>query len=134
MKPFVEKLKLMKVTLAVLEKGIEAEALLGHGQVPVFGLLKRGGKVYTQIIQDAKGSTLIPIIQKKVIPDSIVYSDCWRGYNTLDVTDFNTIALTIQNCLQIREIILMVLRTFGIRQSLICGNLMVSQKRVFGYF
>lgn len=58
------------------------------GKVPVFGLLKRGGKVYTQIIQDAKGSTLIPIIQKKVIPDSIVYSDCWRGYNTLDVTDF----------------------------------------------
>ena len=112
MKPFVEKLKLMKVTLAVLEKGIEAEALLGHGQVPVFGLLKRGGKVYTQIIQDAKGSTLIPIIQKKVIPDSIVYSDCWRGYNTLDVTDFNTIALTIQNCLQIREIILMVLENF----------------------
>jgi transposase len=58
------------------------------GKVPVFGLLKRGGKVYTQIIQDAKGSTLIPIIQKKVIPDSIVYSDCWTGYNTLDVTDF----------------------------------------------
>jgi transposase len=58
------------------------------GKVPVFGLLKRGGKVYTQIIQDAKSSTLVPIIQKKVIPDSIVYSDCWRGYNTLDVTEF----------------------------------------------
>jgi len=58
------------------------------GKVPVFGLLKRGGKVYTQIIQDAKGSTLIPIIRQKVIPDSIVYSDCWTGYNTLDVTDF----------------------------------------------
>lgn len=58
------------------------------GKVPVFGLLKRGGKVYTQIIQDAKATTLVPIIQKKVIPDSIVYSDCWRGYNTLDVTDF----------------------------------------------
>ena len=58
------------------------------GKVPVFGLLKRGGKVYTQIIQDAKATTLVPIIQKKVIPDSIVYSDCWKGYNTLDVTDF----------------------------------------------
>jgi len=58
------------------------------GKVPVFGILKRGGKVYTQIIQDAKSTTLVPIIQKKVIPDSIVYSDCWRGYNTLDVTDF----------------------------------------------
>ena len=58
------------------------------GKVPVFGLLKRGGRVYTQIIPDAKSSTLVPIIEKKVIPDSIVYSDCWRGYNTLDVTDF----------------------------------------------
>lgn len=58
------------------------------GKVPVFGLLKRGGKVYTQIIPDAKGATLVPIIERKVVPDSIVYSDCWRGYNTLDVTDF----------------------------------------------
>lgn len=53
---------------------------------------KRGrgaaGKVYTQIIPDAKSATLVPIIERKVIPDSIVYSDCWRGYNTLDVTDF----------------------------------------------
>ena len=51
------------------------------GKVPVFGLLKRGGKVYTKIIPDASGTTLIPIIEKKVIPDSIVYSDCWKGYN-----------------------------------------------------
>ena len=58
------------------------------GKVPVFGLLKRGGKVYTKIIPDASGSTLIPIIKQKIIPDSIVYSDCWRGYNALDVSDF----------------------------------------------
>ena len=31
---------------------------------------------------------LIPIIEKKVVPDSIVYSDCWRGYNVLDVSEF----------------------------------------------
>jgi transposase len=31
-----------------------------------------GGKVYT-----------------KIIPDSIVYSDCWRGYNVLNVSDFH---------------------------------------------
>jgi len=58
------------------------------GKVPVFGLLKRGGKVYTKIIPNAKASTLMPIIQEKVIPDSIVYSDCWRGYNVLDVSEF----------------------------------------------
>ena len=58
------------------------------GKMPVFGLLKRGGKVYTKIIPDAKSDTLIPIIQEKVIPDSIVYTDCWRGYNVLDVSEF----------------------------------------------
>ena len=59
------------------------------GKIPVFGLLKRGGKVYTKIIPDAASATLIPIIERKVIPDSIVYSDCWRGYNVLDVSDFH---------------------------------------------
>lgn len=58
------------------------------GKTPVFGLLKRGGRVYTKIIPDARGETLMPIIQEKVIPDSIVYSDCWRGYNVLDVSEF----------------------------------------------
>lgn len=58
------------------------------GKIPVFGLLKRGGKVYTKIIPDAKASTLLPIIQQKVIPDSVVYSDSWRAYNVLDISEF----------------------------------------------
>ena len=58
------------------------------GKVPVFGLLKRKGKVYTKIIPDARSATLTPIIQENVVPDSIVYSDCRRGYNVLDVSDF----------------------------------------------
>ena len=36
------------------------------GKVPVFGLLKRGGKVYTKIIADASSSTLYPIIERIV--------------------------------------------------------------------
>lgn len=58
------------------------------GKVPVFGLLKRGGKVYTQVITDAKSVTLIPIIRKKVVPDSVVYSDCWKAYNAVDTQGF----------------------------------------------
>jgi transposase len=58
------------------------------GKIPVFGLLKRGGKVYARVIPDAKGDTLVPIIERKVVPDSIVYSDSWRGYNALDVSSF----------------------------------------------
>jgi transposase len=59
------------------------------GKVPVFGLLKRGGKVYTAIIPDAKASTLIPIIREKVLPDSIVYTDSFRAYDVLDVSEFH---------------------------------------------
>ncbi len=58
------------------------------GKVPVFGLLKRNGKVYTKIIPDASAASLCPIIERKVVPDSIVYTDTWRGYNALDVSDF----------------------------------------------
>jgi len=57
-------------------------------KIPVFGLLKRGGKVFTKIISDAKTETILPIIREKVIPDSIVYSDSFRSYNVLDVSEF----------------------------------------------
>jgi len=59
------------------------------GKIPVFGLLKRGGKVYTAIIPDAKAKTLLPIIYEKVKPDSIVYTDCLPSYNALDVSHFH---------------------------------------------
>jgi transposase len=58
------------------------------GKVAVFGLLKRGGKVYTAIVPNAKTETLLPIIRDKVRPDSIVYTDTFRSYNALDVSAF----------------------------------------------
>ena len=58
------------------------------GKIPVFGLLKRKGKVYTTIIKDAKSSTLMPLIQERVMPDSIVYTDTFRSYNALDISEF----------------------------------------------
>lgn len=59
------------------------------GKVPVFGLLKRGGKVYTATIPNAQASTLIPIIREKVMPDSIVYTDSFQVYDVLDVPEFH---------------------------------------------
>ncbi len=58
------------------------------GKVAVFGLLKRGGRVYTAIIPDAKSTTLMPIIEEKVEPESIVFTDTFRSYNALDVAGF----------------------------------------------
>jgi transposase len=59
------------------------------GKVAVFGLLKRGGKVFTAVVPNAKTATLMPIIEEKVAPDSIVYTDTFKAYNALDVSDFH---------------------------------------------
>jgi transposase len=58
------------------------------GKMPVFGILKRGGKVYAKVIPNAKGRTLKSIMDEKIVPDSIVYSDTFSAYNVLDVSDF----------------------------------------------
>ena len=59
------------------------------GKAVVLGILKRGGKAYTQVLPDVKASTLVPIITDKVAPDSIVYTDSFRSYNALDVNKFH---------------------------------------------
>ncbi len=58
------------------------------GKVPVFGLLKRGGKVHAVMITNASRDTLLPIIKQRVKPDSIVYTDSFSAYDVLDVTGF----------------------------------------------
>lgn len=52
-------------------------------KTPVFGILERGGKVYTEIVPDCTKSTLRAIIRRKVALDSIIHSDGWGGYNGL---------------------------------------------------
>ncbi len=54
-----------------------------YGKTPVFGILQRGGKVYTEIVPNCAKATLQAIIRGKVSPESIIYSDQWRGYSGL---------------------------------------------------
>jgi len=54
-----------------------------RGKTIVFGLLKREGKVYTEVVPDVTKATLQGIIRSKVNPDSIIHSDGWRGYHGL---------------------------------------------------
>ena len=49
----------------------------------VFGLLKREGKVYTQLVPNASKATLQAIIRGKITLDSVIYSDAWRAYDGL---------------------------------------------------
>jgi transposase len=59
------------------------------GKVPVFGILKRGGRVYTKMIPDARAVSIMPIIKAKVELDSIVYSDAFGTYDVLDISGFH---------------------------------------------
>ncbi len=49
----------------------------------VFGLLKRGDCVYTEIVPDASKATLQAIILGKADIASVIYTDRWRGYDGL---------------------------------------------------
>ncbi len=59
------------------------------GKVVVFGIPKRGGKAFTKVVSDTRAITLMPLTTRKVAPDSVVYTDCYRSYNALDVSDFH---------------------------------------------
>ena len=63
------------------------------GKVVVFGLLKRGGKVYAKVIDNARTVTLMPVIQRKVAPDSVVYTDSFSSYDALDVSQFHHVRI-----------------------------------------
>ena len=63
------------------------------GKVPVFGLLRRGGRVYAVTIPNARRETLLPIIEEKITPDSIVYTDGFSAYDALDVSDFHHVRI-----------------------------------------
>ncbi len=53
-------------------------------KTPVFGMLKRDGKVYTQIVKNCSASELIPILsQYSELDSSTIYSDCWKAYDGL---------------------------------------------------
>ena len=58
------------------------------GKTVVFGILKRGGKVYTAVPADLKRATLLPIIRQRVEPDSLVITDGLNVYDTLDAEGF----------------------------------------------
>ena len=63
------------------------------GKVVVFGLLKRGGKVYAKVVDNARTATLMPVIQRKVAPDSVVYTDSFSSYDALDVSQFHHVRI-----------------------------------------
>lgn len=53
------------------------------GKTPVFGILERGGRVYTKIVPDCAKPRLQALIRGRVSLESVIHSDGWAGYDGL---------------------------------------------------
>ena len=53
------------------------------GKTPVFGLLKRDGKVYVEIVKSCSRKELMPIIQGHILEGSTIHTDGWKAYDGL---------------------------------------------------
>jgi transposase len=62
-------------------KGIRGRG--AQGKTPVFGMLKRNGKVYTQIVKNCSMNELIPIIEEQANKDATLYTDGFKSYDGL---------------------------------------------------
>ncbi|PIZ95679.1 MAG: IS1595 family transposase [Candidatus Magasanikbacteria bacterium CG_4_10_14_0_2_um_filter_33_14] len=67
------------------KRGYRGKLKRGRGtqKQPAFGLFKRNGRVYTEIIPNCTKAVLQGIIKGKVDPSMVIYSDKWRGYDGL---------------------------------------------------
>lgn len=53
------------------------------GKTKVFGMLKREGKVYTQIVERCSIAELLPIIEEQADKESTIYTDGFKSYDGL---------------------------------------------------
>ena len=62
-------------------KGIRGRG--ARGKMIVFGLFKRNGRVYAEIVSDCSKATLQGIMRGRIALESVIHSDGWRGYDGL---------------------------------------------------
>ena len=59
------------------------------GKTPVFGLLKRDGNVYVQIVKNCSKEELMPIIEGKILEGSTIHTDGWKAYDGLVLNGYD---------------------------------------------
>jgi len=65
------------------ERGVIGRPGPNSKKVPVFGIVERGGKVAALVTKDVTRATVMPIIEAKVLPRSMIYTDDYKVYNPL---------------------------------------------------
>ena len=59
------------------------------GKTPVFGLLKRNGNVYVEVVENCSKAQLMPIIQGKILEGSTIHTDGWKAYDGLILNGYD---------------------------------------------
>ena len=59
------------------------------GKTPVFGLLKRDGKVFVTIVPNCSKEELMPIIQGEILTGSTIHTNGWKAYDGLILNGYN---------------------------------------------
>jgi len=59
------------------------------GKTPVFGIKKRDGEVYVEIVENCSKEQLMPIIQGKILESSTIHTDGWKAYDGLILNGYS---------------------------------------------
>lgn len=59
------------------------------GKTPVFGILKRDGKVFVNIVKNCSKEELMPIIEGKILEGSTIHTDGWKAYDGLILNGYD---------------------------------------------
>lgn len=58
------------------------------GKTAVAGIVQRHGRIIARTVSDTKSTTLLPMLQERVLPGSTVYTDEYSAYNRVGRTGY----------------------------------------------
>ena len=90
----------------------------------VFGILERNGKVHVEIVKNVKAKTLLTSTIRKVKKGSIVYTDKWKGYNSLIFNGYKHLSVDHSKMFGKVMYTLTVLKVFGVLPKRIWQSIM----------
>ncbi len=64
-------------------RGMRGRASEGDDKTPVFGMVERGGRVIACVTPNVKSETVYPIIEERIMPESMIFTDEYSVYDRL---------------------------------------------------
>ena len=73
------------------------------GKTPVFGLLKRGDKVFVMVVPDCSRESLTPVIKGLILESFTIYTDGWKAYDGLVLNGYEHYRVSLETSLRIPQ-------------------------------